>query len=342
MTVVEINAAENVTAVISSLCNTTQSHITLAVVDKRIICGAIGPEFFKLYDTGCRADENNLAVRIPAKVMKTVCTSPCTIHIEIDTTIKILRLIDGGVIMGVTIPLEQDFNLNLIENVLADVAVATEPFDISAIGELRSLIAYADSGLQCKDGLAYVIGSGFTVYRTVANKLSFIMTKENISEFVSFSNAYGDIELFESSIYTVFFSHGHYFGCKQPRSFVESDYSAYVASKPLYSVPINFIELRSVMKAVGIPKGTSPKCEFDMERFVVRMDLGIYGRYAIAVGVPGAEAVQGKSSHFSVSAESLKHVLSSSSSKADAATLTVYKPFISLKIGDNDFLLVRE
>lgn len=342
MTVVEINAIDGITVAINSLCTTTQSHITLAVINKAIICGAIGPEFFKLYNTSCQADASNFAIRVPTKVMKTVCISPCTIRIEIDTTIKIFRIINGSIIMGVTIPLEQDFNLELIANILADGVASTEPFDISAIGELRALVAYADSGLQCKNGLAYVIGSGFTAYRTIANKLSFIMTRENISEFVKFSSAYGEIELFESGIYTVFFSHGHYFGCKQPRAFVESDYDAYIASKPIYSVPLNFVELSGVIRAIGVPKGTSPKSEFDMEHFVVRMDLGIYGRYAIVVGTQGTEPIQGKSAHFSVSTNSLKCVLSNSALKSEAVILTVYKSFISLKIGNNDFLLVRE
>lgn len=342
MTTIIIEASDNITTALNNLCNTTQSHITLAVINKQIIAGAIGPEFYKLYNTGCTADVEDFAIRIPTRVMKTVCSSICEIRIDIDTGIKLLKMKDGGVLMGVTVPLEQDFNLDMIIQTIADGKNSSEPLDISAVSDLRPLVSYADSGLQCTDGLAYVIGSGFTAYRKINSKLSFIMTKDNISEFVKFANAHNNIELFESGIYTVFFCGGHYFGCKQPRSFVESDYSSYTSSKPLYSVPLNLSEFCYVLRAIGIPKGESPKCNFDLEHFVVRMDLGSRGRYAIAIGIKDAEPVSGKNASFKILTESLKRVFSGSSLKFDAITLVVYKSFIAFKIGENDFLFVKE
>lgn len=327
---------------LTNICTTSQSHITLAVVNHKIIAGALGPEFFKLFDTGCTSDADDFAIRIPTRVMKTLCTTTCSIHIDVDAGIRLIKKIHGGITMGVSIPLEQDFNLELIADVLEASKTSAKPFDISAISDLRPLVAFADSGLQCKDGLAYVIGSGFTAYRKIENELPFIMSRENISEFVKFANAHRAINLFESGIYTVFSSDVHFFGCKQPRSFVESDYEAYISSKPLYSVHANLSELCMVMKTIGIPKGEKPKCDFDMERFVVHMDLGNRGRYAISIGLKGAEPVQSKSSTFKVLTESLKCILSNSSLKLDDVEVTVYKSFIAIRANNNDFLLVRE
>lgn len=327
---------------LSNICMTNQSHITLAVINHRIIAGALGPEFFKLYDTGCTADVDDLAIRIPTRVMKTLCTTTCSIQVDIDAGIRLLKKVHGGITMGVNIPLEQDFNLEVISDVLTASLTSSHPFDISAISDLRPLVAFANSGLQCKDGLAYVIGSGFTAYRKIENSLPFIMSRENISEFVKFANAHKEISLFESGIYTVFSSGAHFFGCKQPRSFVDSEYAAFEASKPIYSAHVNLTELCFVMKTIGIPKGEKPMCDFDMSRFVVHMDLGNRGRYAISVGVKGVEPIQSKSATFKVLTESLKCILSNSSLKLDDVEITVYKSFIAIRASNNDFLLVRE
>lgn len=342
MITLRLDANNDITTALNNICNTTQSHITLAVISNQIIVGALGPEFFKLYNTGCRADSEDFAIRIPTRVMKTTCSSVCELHIEIDVGIKILKVKDNGVLMGVTVPLEQDFNLEMIMQILKDGTSSSEPFDISAITDLRPLVAYADSGLQCQNGLAYVLGPGFTAYKRVDNTLAFIMTKDNVSEFVKFANAHNEIELFESSIYTVFFSRGHYFGCKQPRSFVESDYSTYESLTPLYKVTLNLSEFCYVLRAITIPKGEKPTCNFDMERFVVRMDLGSKGKYAIAIGAEGSTPIAGTSAKFKIMTDSMKRVLSGNSLSFNAVDLAVYKSFIALRVGNNDFLFVRE
>lgn len=327
---------------LANICTTSQSHITLAVVNHKIIAGALGPEFFKLYDTGCTCDADDFAIRIPTRVMKTLCTTACSIQVDVDAGIRLLKRVHGGLTLGISVPLEQDFNLDLITNVLIASKTSSKPFDISAVSDLRSLVAFADSGLQCKDGLAYVIGSGFTAYRRIENDLPFIMSRENISEFVKFAGAHKAISLFESGIYTVFNSGAFFFGCKQPRSFIESDYDAYSAAKPIYSTRVNLTELCMVMKTIGIPKGETPKCDFDMSKYVVHMDLGNRGRYAISIGVKDVEPVESKSTTFKVLTESLKCILSNSSLKLDDVTVTVYKSFVAIQVSHNDFLLVRE
>lgn len=337
-----IASSADVIVAINSICNTSQSHITLAVVNSNIIIGAIGPEYFKLYNTGNKVEIEDTAIRIPTKVMKTICTSACDIRFEIDTNVKIFKMLQSGVAVGVTIPLEQDFCLDLISSVINDGINATESIDISALSELRSLITYANSGLQCKDGLAYVVGPGFMAYKETNSKLSFIMTKDNIGEFVKFAASFSSVTAFESSIYTVFFDKGFYFGCKQPRLFVDSEYESYKSAKALYSTQVNLTELRNVLKSIGIPKGLNPKCEFDTERFVMRMDLDIYGKYAVVIGKQGQQPVQNKSTKFAVLTDTLMKILSSSSSKVEDVTLTVYKAFISLEIKGIKFLIVRE
>lgn len=337
-----LNEDENICSSLANICTTTQSHITLAVVSHRIIAGALGPEFFKLYDTGCCSDADDFAIRIPTRVMKTLCTTTCSIQIDVDAGIRLLKMVHGGITMGVSIPLEQDFNQELIADILSASKTSSNPFDISAVGDLRPLVAFANSGLQCKKGLAYVIGPGFTAYRQIENELPFIMTRENISEFVKFAGAHKSIGLFECGIYTVFSSGQYFFGCKQPRSFVDSEYESYCAAKPLFSTHVNLTELCFVMKTIGIPKGENPKCDFDMDRLVVHMDLGNRGRYAIAIGIKDAEPVQEKAVSFKILTESLKCILSNSSLKLDNVVITVYKSFIAIQTGGNDFLLVRE
>lgn len=337
-----IASSIDVMSAVSSICNTTQSHITLAVVNSNIIIGAIGPEFFKLYNTGSKVEIEDTAIRIPAKVMKTVCTSACNIRFEIDNSVKIFKMQQTGVTLGVTIPLEQDFCLDLIASIIRDGTNSVETLDISALTELRSLVTYTNSGLQCKEGLAYVVGPGFMAYKELESKLSFIMTKDNIGELVKFAASFSSVEAFESGIYTVFFSKGFYFGCKQPRQFIDSEYESFKSAKALYSTQVNLTELRNVLKSIGIPKGSNPKCEFDMEHFVMRMDLNTYGKYAVVIGNQGQQPITSKSAKFAVLTDTLMKILSSSSSKVEDIPLTVYKSFVAFEIKGISFLIVRE
>ena len=332
----EITATEAVVGLFTDLCSVKGSHITITAIDESLYIAAISPEFFKIVKLSTVPGLENFAIRLQKTMLKPMLSSACTLRFSIDSRVIISRVVDTKTLSVLAVPLEYDFNSELIRHTVSSGASVNCEYDISSLINLRPLLPFSDSGLQLKDNLAYVHGLDFIAYCKIVHGSNFIMTASNISELIKFIRSCGKMQIYESDVYIVFKHGGRYFGCKQPIRFIDSEYSSYLSLVPLAKVECSLSELHLILKTFTIPKGEDPKCVFNLQKNLATIKIGDTYHYDVSISNN-----QCNCKPFSLAVSVLKKIFSNTYLDYSRVTLFIYDSLISFRFNDIDILITR-
>lgn len=318
------------------LCGTSVSHITIAGIDGEIYLAAISPENFKLYKSEQHTDSEDFSIRIPKTVLQPFLSEVCALHFSISDKIAIAKVKNEKVTARVTSRLELDLNDDFIKATVTAGQTPTELCDLTPLAELRPLVPFSKTGIQFVDNLAYIHSAGFIVFRELEHPINFILTQKNIAELVKFVRANGKVKLFESGNYLVFQHNDCYFGCRQPASFIDSNYNSYLEAVPLQRAEVSLVELGRLLKSFTIPKQESPLALFDFSHNVVNISPDSECTYALRLGTePHLEG------SVKLSVDVLKQIFSNTSIDYTHAEIIVYEYFVTFKFGKVHILVNR-
>lgn len=336
MTKFTIHATDAVVKAVMDLCAVKGSHLTLAIISKHLYMAAISPEFFKILDMNTIIESDDLAIRIQKTMIKPLLSNECSLQFTVNKNVIITRSFESTILSAVAVPLEYDFNNELIAQVILAGSKTTELYNISSLIRLRPLLVYCEAGIQYKDGLAYMLGNDFFVYCELAGSGNFIMTNSNITELIKFIRAYGEMKIYESGVHIVFHKGYSYFGCRQPIAFVDSEYESFKQMTPIKTLTANLTELHLILKAFTIPKGETPDCKFMLSKGIATIDIGDCYHFDVLVG----SSVEGIPD-FSLPVEVLKKIFSNIYIDYNKVDVLIYEPLVVFKFGDIQILIRR-
>lgn len=321
---------------LGNLCTVKGSHITFAAIDGDLYAAAVSPEYFKIIKLDSSEVPPNFAIRIQKTMIKPLLSTPCVMKFTITDNVTISRYSAKGLLATVRVPLEYDFNSELISNAVNAGSNTTGEYDITPLAEIKSIIPFGTSGLQLKDNLAYIHGNGFIVYRKLQHPINFIMSAANMTELLKFVRANGRVQIYESDVYVVFRNADSYFGCRQPLQFVESNYGDYLSSERQHAVSADLTELHNILGSFTIPKGDNPMCRLLLDRHIAVFDIGADYHFEVSLGNAGTECEE-----ISVSVSVLKNIFSNSNLDYTDASILVYPYFVVFRLGAVDLLVSR-
>lgn len=336
MTEFSICASDGMIKLFTDLCSVKGTHLTIAVISHKLYIAAISPEFFKILNMNTTINTDDLAVRIQKSMIKPLLSDECILSFSIGANICIRRCIADTLMSTVTVPLEYDFNSKLIEDVVASGMKHTELYDIGSIIRLRPVLGYSDMGIQCRNDLAYTRGPSFIVYCKMKSKCDFLMTTSNISELIKFIRAYGDVQIYECGTNVIFQKGASYFGCRQPVSFVDTEYSSFTELTPICETTADLVELHRILRAFTVPKGQEANCAFNLEKGMASINLGDFYRFGIAIKNTG-----GISEKFSVPVDVLKKLFSNIYIDYGKVVVKLYESLVVFEFGDIQLLISR-
>lgn len=324
---------------LNDLCMLKGTHLTMLVVNNQVYFAVIIPEYFKIVDTGISVDSPDLAVRLPKNLLRPIISESCQLCFTISDIISIVKVQEGKARIQVNMPLEPDFNKGLIMRVIHDGLSVNDLYDLSTLLNLKPIVALGSEGLQLKDNLAYLIGTGFVAYCKLALSCAFVMSAANLSELTKFIRAHGAVSLYNSDVYMVFKKGGMYFGCRQPVSFLDSMYDSYLADVPIYtSDPVDLTEFCSVLRALTITKYDESPCVLNFTKGIAEMQVGTMN--SIKVVIQGAKT--DKLEHaVQLPLQVLKNLFSNMQLSYAQAIISVYECYVAFRLGGIDILISR-
>lgn len=331
-----LDANAFVLAELGSLCTVKGSHITFAAIDGNLYAAAVSPEYFNIVRLEIGEVPSNFAIRVQKNMIKPLLSTACVMRFTITDSVTISRYNRNGLLTAVRVPLEYDFNSQLISDVVNAGSQNTGEYDITPLAEIKSIIPFGTSGLQLKDNLAYIHGNGFIVYRKLQHPINFIMSAANMTELLKFVRTNGRVQIYESEVYVVFRNADRYFGCRQPLQFVESNYEDYLSSERLHAVSADLAELHNVLGSFAIPKGDNPMCRLLLDRSMAVFDIGADYHFEVSLGCVKTECEE-----ISVSVAVLKNIFSNSNLDYTDAAILVYPYFVVFRLGAVDLLVSR-
>lgn len=331
---IDIEAAQE--AAIKELCRMSGSHITIVSVNGELVFASVSPEYFKLYHFPCVFDCEDFSIRIAKRVLRPLVCEGSALRITIDAQLRLGKYRKDALAVSVVCPMEQDFNREFIFDVITKGKQHTEAYDYSSLLVLRSMVNYAQNGLQVKDGLAYLRGVGFIVYAEIKHPFNFIMTMSNVAELTAFLKTFNSPEAYECDAYAVFHSQAHYFGCRLPVNFVSSEYEDYKAMSPLVETQINLAEVARILQNLVIQKNEMTSCSFVLSKGMIIFEVGTACRYEIAI------STDTKDYTFKLPLDILKKMLSNSKLPFSEVKLRVFDSFVAFVINGISILISRE
>lgn len=336
MTEFSICASEGMIKLFMDLCSVKGTHLTIAVLSHKLYVAAISPEFFKILNMNTTIAADDMAIRIQKSMLKPLLSDECILSFAIDSNVCIRRYLGQTLMSTATVPLEYDFNSELIKSVVAEGYNNTETYDISSIIRLRPILGYSDMGIQYHNELAYTRGPSFIVYCRMKSKCDFLMTTSNISELIKFIRTYGDVQIYECGTNIIFQKGCSYFGCRQPVSFVDDEYSSFSELTPVGETTADLVELHRVLRAFTVPKGQEANCAFNLEKGIASIKLGDCYHFGIAIQNTG-----GLLNKFSVPVDVLKKLFSNTYIDYGKVTVKLYDSLVVFEFGDIQILISR-
>ena len=294
-------------------------------------------EYFKIFDTHQIVGEDTFAIRIKKSILKPIISDSGILHFTIGDKVTIRRVVEDKIRTLLTIPLEKDFNSELIRDYVVKGRDGDEVYDMTVLSSLKEVVRFCPTGLQFRDSLAYVHNGSFIVYKPVDHPVDFIMTQSNASELVRFVKAHNKVFMYEVGAYAVMRSGSYYLGCRLPARFVDSEYAEYLAAKPEQVVEVDLSELRRVIKDLPIPKGMKPLCRFDFSTGYAYIEADQYHSYTVAL-----DSQMQLDCRCVLAVELLKQMFISSTLPYCKTTMQIYTSFVAFKVAGVDMLLGRE
>lgn len=324
---------------IKNLCSVSGSHLTFLVLDKQFIAAAISPEYFKLYRFPGTYDIEDFSIRVAKKLVRPAITAGTNLRITIDSNVTFRKYFfdNQRAPFSMQVPLEQDYNDDLVRTVISAGAKVNAECDLAAVTSLRSVVNFAQNGLQVKNGLAYAQGAGFVVYSKIDSPFDFIMTQANVAELSTFIRTYRTVNMYECGAYAVFRHNGNYFGCRLPVHFVESEYEEYCNAEPICETEVELGSLTLALQSLTIPKNETTSCVFHLADNNVSIDMGMLCHYDISIHCQTASDLE-----FSLPLDILKKLFSNSKINFSNGRMRVFDSFVALCAQGVDMLISKE
>lgn len=321
---------------IRDLCRMSGSHVSIMAASGELVFASVSPEYFKLYSFPYKFNCEDFSIRVSKRVLRPLVCEGCILRLTIDTQVRLDKYYDSALAVSVACPMEQDFNNEFIFEVVTKGKSCVKTYDYSSLLALRGMVNYAQTGLQVKDGLAYLRGVGFIVYSEIDHPFDFIMTLTNVTELTTFLKVFNSPQAYECGAYAVFHSQASYFGCRLPVNFVNSEYGEYKAMVPLIEVQVNLAEVARTLQSLVIQKNEMTSCSFILSKGVVVFEIGTTGRYEVVISSEMQDCT------FKVPLDILKKMLSNSKLPFSNVMLRVFDSFVTLVINEISILISRE
>ena len=321
---------------VKELCRVAGSHITISLHKGELTFSSISPEYFKIYKMPGSYNAEDFSIRVAKRVLRPIISAGVILRITIDTSVVLRKYANDMLLVTVKSPMEQDFNSDFLKQVLTDGEKVRDEYDFSTILSLRSVVNYAQNGLQVKDGIAFLQGIGFMVYAKVEHPFNFIMTMSNIAELTAFIRAHNSVKAYECGAYAVFQSDVHYFGCRLPVNFVSDEFQQFCSMKPLAVTSANLGQLEATLQNFTLQKNESTECIFNLQMGMVSVDLGSMYHYDISIQTEPVNI------SFKLPTEVVKKLLSNSKLSFTSVKIGVYDSFVAIITGGVAMLISRE
>lgn len=264
---------------ILEICNLRgNSHLSLTVLQGKVIVGAISPEYLQVLHTGVTLEDvQDISIRIPIRTIKPIL-SVGLIRFDIDQFLIMSRFYNGVVQSRVKIPLELDFNASLIQEIVeANQQHANDDkISLAPLMQLKDLASISKQGVQVADKLAYISSEGYVVYKPVTFDQKFIVSKDCLGAILGFINQTNDLVMFDVRGYHAV-SRGFMTFCwRRTRQYVGTDYDVYREYVPMYSMSVNFINVKQIVKAIAPAKTQTYNAKFEFKSKYLQIEVGAH------------------------------------------------------------------
>lgn len=264
---------------ILEICNLRgNSHLSLTVLQGNVIIGAISPEYLQVLHTGVKLEDvQDISIRIPTRTIKPIL-SVGLIRFDIDQFLIMSRFYNGVVQSRVKIPLELDFNAGLIGEVVeANKQHANDDkISLAPLMQLRDLASISKQGVQVEDKLAYISSEGYVVYKPVTFDQKFIVSKECLGAILGFVRQTSQLIMFDVRGYHAV-SRGFMIFCwRKTRQYVNTDYDTFNSFIPQYSMSVNFINVKQIVKTIAPSKTQTYTAKFEFQNKYLQIGVGAH------------------------------------------------------------------
>lgn len=264
---------------ILEICNLRgNSHMSLTVLHGKVIISAISPEYLQVLHTGVvLEDVQDISVRIPIRTVKPIL-SVGLVRFDIDRHLIITRFYNGTIQSRVKIPLELDFNADLVTEIVEanQQHADSERISLAPLMQLRDLASISKQGVQVDNKLAYVSAEGYVVFKPVTFNQRFIVSKDCLSAILGFVRQTSDLIMFDVRGYHAI-SRGFMIFCwRKTRQYVGTDYDTFNSFIPQYSMSVNFSNVKQIVKAIAPVKTQTYTAEFQFKDKYLQIGVGAH------------------------------------------------------------------
>lgn len=338
---ITIPLSEVLQARIMELCNLKGVDYLSFIGDSdSLLIGAIGTEFLKFVDTGLKCDTDSpISIRVPSKIIKTVATIGFIDLIIGDKLLIQKRHTATTVVAQITLPLEMDFNSDLLHEMNFAAKQQEGPaISMQDVLALKELLKIGMTGIQVKDGRAFINGNGYYVYKPFPSEYAFIMTNDCLAMMASFISKSGKVQLFTNSGYIIAKKDTVCFGWKKTRTYMSDTWDVFQQQRPIFEVGCDLFPISSIIKGIAIEKTSTYSCILDFQQSRVVIQAGTLGTYELAFSTPSSREDYTVSVPFDI----FKLVVSASTTDLQHLVFKVYQNFVCMQWGTTQVLIIGD
>ncbi len=320
------------------------SVIGISIIDNQVILSAICPEYMKIAFTDVQVDVDDLSIRVPTSVLKPLL-SLGALAFELDTNLVISKLYNNSLVARVRIPLELDFNEEIISEVISQrVKHMYDPeIDLSSIVSLRDIVSIKEKGIQIQDGIAYVCSDGFVVYRKIDTSLKFIVSQDCLVSLINFIKTFGTVQMYDVKSYHAVYKKGMMYCWRKSREYVPNDYDMFTSLDPIYSTSANLASLAAVVRGIPSVRTKTYDAMFAFDSGYLQIQVGSMETYVLTFSQDVLkECSDNTQLRIEVPYQVLRHILGSSALTWSSVIINVYESCIEFKSGDISAIMVRQ
>ncbi len=320
------------------------SVLGISIVKNRVILSAISPEYMKIAFTDAQVDIEDLAIRVPTSILKPLL-SLGALTFELGTNLVVSKLYNNSLIARVRVPLELDFNQDIIAEVISQQSKhALDPeVDLSSLVTLRDIVSIKEKGIQIQNGIAYVCSDGFVVYRKLASNLRFIVSQDCLVSLINFIKSFGNVQMYDVRNYHAVYKNDMMYCWRKSREYVPNDYEMFTSLVPIFSTSANLTTLAAVIKGIPASRTKTYEAMFAFDSGYLQVQVGSMETYVLTFSQDVLKECEDNTQlRIEVPYQVLRHILGSSALTWSNVIINVYESCIEFKSGDISAIMVRQ
>lgn len=330
---------------ITDVCNLRGcKYVTFSSFNGKLSISAITSEYMMVL---ARVDTTEIAedfsIRIPTSALKPMLWTGDLLF-RLDTSLIISLVYNQRVQSKVKLPLELDFDQDLLKEVLEahEKSLSDPSVDLYPLLSLKEISSFSKDGIQVENKLAFVAGSGFVVYLPVNFDFKGIMSKECLSSMLSFIRTSQDLKLTNITGYHLISKNNLIFSWRKSRVFAPTDYDTFKNLEPIGEFRCDLTSTRQMVRAIPIVKTKVYKAHIDLSRNFLQIEVGNHENFLAVfksdIVIPGKEEV---SLDITLPYSILRTVLSSSQMEWSNVLVSIYETCIAFRSGDTTIVMIR-